>query len=84
MQNTTAKLLGRIITRKLARDLQDRQILPAKLARWGCHTREMRMGYSVALAYHVYEGYQRKTEALAVAIDLENTWNRVQFKRLVD
>ena len=37
-----------------------------------------------AFAYDVYEGFQRKEQTVAVAIDLEDAYNRVQFKLLMD
>ena len=39
---------------------------------------------AAAFAYHVYEGFQSKEQALAVAIDLEDACNRFQFKLLMD
>ena len=35
-------------------------------------------------AYDVYEGFQRKEQTLAVAVDLEDSYNRVQFKLLLE
>ena len=32
----------------------------------------------------MYEGFQRKEQAVAVAIDLEDAYYRVQFKLLMD
>ena len=34
--------------------------------------------------YDVYEGFQRKEETLAVAVDLEDAYNRVQLKLLME
>ena len=39
---------------------------------------------AAAFAYDVYEGFQRKVQAVAVATDLEDACNRVQFKLLMD
>ena len=39
---------------------------------------------AAAFAYDMYEGFQRKEPAVAVAIDLEDAYNRVQFKLLMD
>ena len=90
LQNTVGKLMERTVARKLARDLEDREILPAN--RWGgwwvvmvefrpekC-TREN----AAAFAYDVYEEFQGKEPAVAVAIDLEDAYNRVLFKLLMD
>ena len=38
---------------------------------------------AAAFAYDVYEGFQRKEHTLAVAIDLEDAYNRVQFNLLM-
>ena len=35
-------------------------------------------------AFDVYEGFQRKEQTLAMAIDLEDAYNRVQFKVLME
>ena len=35
-------------------------------------------------AYDVYEGFQRKEQTLAVAVDLEDAYNRVQFELLME
>ena len=35
-------------------------------------------------AYHVYEGFQRKDQCLDVAVDLEDVYNRAQFKLLME
>ena len=35
-------------------------------------------------AYDFYEGFQRKEQTLAVAVDLEDAYNRVQFKLLME
>ena len=37
-----------------------------------------------AFAYDVYEGFQRKEQTVAVAISLEDAYNRVQSKLLMD
>ena len=39
---------------------------------------------AAAFEYDVYEGFQRKEPTVAVAVDLENAHNRVQFKVLMD
>ena len=82
MQNTIGKLMERIVARKLARDLEDRKILPAnqEAFRPGKCTWEN----AAAFEYDVYEEFQRKEQTLAVAIDLEDAYNRVQVKLLMD
>ena len=82
MQNTVGKLMERTAAKIIARDLKDREIFPATQ---GGQTRKMHMGKNVAaFAYDVYEGFQRKEQTVAVAIDLEDAYNRVQFKLLMD
>ena len=39
---------------------------------------------AAAFAYDVYEGFQGKEQTVAVSIDLEGAYNRVQFKLLMD
>ena len=41
-------------------------------------------GGAAAFAYDVYDGFQRKEQTLAVAIDLQDAYNMVQFKLLMD
>ena len=38
---------------------------------------------ATAFAYDAYEGFQRKEQTVTVAIDLEDAYNRVQFKLLM-
>ena len=82
MQNTTGKLVERIVAWKLAQDLERRNVLPLDLGgyRAGKNTWEN----AARFAYDVYEGFQRKEQTLAVAVDLEAAYNRVQFKLLME
>ena len=82
MQNTTGKPMERIVARKLAQDLQRRNVLPPNQGgyRAGDTTREN----TARFAYDVCEGFQRKEKTLAVAVDLEYACNRVQFKLLME
>ena len=82
MQNTTGKLMERIVARKLARDLERRNVLPPNQGgyRAGKTTREN----AARFAYDVYEGFQRNEQTLAAAVDLEDAYNRVQFKLLME
>ena len=75
MQYTVGKLMECIVARKLARDLEDSDILLANRGGWGGG--EFRQG-------NMYEGFQRKEAAVAVAIGLADAYNRVQFKLLMD
>ena len=80
MQNTVGKLKERIVARKLARDLED--------GGWGVgggvRPKKCKWENAAAFAYDVYKGFQRKEQTVAVAIDLEDAYNRAQFKLLVD
>ena len=44
----------------------------------------MHTGRAAAFAYDVYEGFQRKEQTAAVAMDLEGACNRVRFRLLTD
>ena len=81
-RNTVGHLMERIAARKLARDLEDREILPEN--RGGFRPEKCSWENAAAFAYDVYEGFQRKEQAVAVATDLEDACNRVQFKLLMD
>ena len=61
----------------LARALKDREILSANQGslRPGKCTWEMQ--HTATFAYDVYEGFQRKEQTLALAIDLKDAYNRV-------
>ena len=39
---------------------------------------------AAAFAYDMYEGFQRKEQTAAVAMDLEDACSRVQFRLLMD
>ena len=82
MQNTVGKLMECIIARKLARDLEERAVLPPNQG--GFRQGKCTWENAAAFAYEVYEGFQRKEQTLAVAIDLEDAYNRVNFKLLID
>ena len=82
MLNTIGKLMERIIARKLARDLEDRKMLPANQG--GFRPGKCTWGNAAAFAYDAYEGFQRKEQSLPVSIDLEDACSRVQFKLLKD
>ena len=78
MQNTTGKLTERILGRKLARDLERRNVLPANQG--GYRAGKITWENTARFAYDVYKGFQRQKQTLAVAVDLEDAYNRVQFK----
>ena len=82
MQNITGKLMERIVARKLAQDLERRNILPPNQG--GYRARKSTWENAARFAYDVYEGSQREEQTLAVAADLEDAYNRVQFKLLTE
>ena len=82
MQNTTGKLMERIVARKLAQDLEIRNVLPQNQG--GCRAGKTTWENAARFAYDVYEGFQRKEQTLAVAVDVEDAYNRVQFKLLME
>ena len=81
MQNTIGKLMKRIIAKKLARILEDGTIHTSN--QWGFWPGTCTWENAAAFAYDLYEGFQRKEQTLAVAIDLEDAYNSVQFKLLM-
>ena len=82
MQNTTGKLMERIVARKLAQDLERRYVLPPNQG--GYRAGKSTWENAARFAYDVNEGFQRKEQTLAVAVDLEDAYNRVQFKLLME
>ena len=82
MQNTTGKLMERIVARKLAQDLDRRNVLPPNQA--GYRAGKSTWENAARFAYDIYEGIQKKEKTLAVAVDLEDAYNGVQFKLLME
>ena len=79
MQNTAGKLVERTVARKLARDLERRDVLPSNHG--GYRAGKNLPGENVArFAYDAYERFQRKEQTLAVVVDLEDAYNRLQCK----
>ena len=70
-----------IVARKLAEDIEETYFPQTKE-----HTEQEKNTWenSARFAYHVYEGFQREEQTLAVAVDLEDAYNRVQFKLLME
>ena len=82
MQNTIGKLLEKIIARRVAKDLEERKVLPATL---GSYRKGKDTWANAAIfAYDTYEGFQRKEDTIAIALDLEDAYNRVCFKKLME
>ena len=49
-----------------------------------CKSQKGRWENAAAFAYEVYEGFQKKKQTMAVAFNLDYTYNRVQFKLLMN
>ena len=82
MQKTTGKLMERIVARKLAWDLERRNVL---LPNQRGHRAGKATGENAARFEHdVYERFKRKEQTLAVAVDLNDANDRVQFKLLME
>ena len=81
MQNTVGKLMGRIVIGN-----------SPEASRTGIYSPQIRRSdqenahgkNAAAFAYNMYEGFQGKEQTVAVAIDLEDVYKRVQFKLLMD
>ena len=82
MHNTTGKLMEQIVARKLTQDLKRRNIFPPNQR--GYRAGKTTWENTARFTYDVYEGFQRKEQTLAVAVDLEDAHNRVQFKLLME
>ena len=74
------------VARKLTRDLKEREILCKSGGGGGGGFRpgKCTLENAAAFAYDVNKGFQRKEQTVAVAINLEDAYNRVQFKLLLD
>ena len=70
MQNTTGKLVEWILARKLAQDLERRNVLPSNQG--GYRAGKTTWENAARFAYDIHEGFQRKEQTLAVAVDLED------------
>ena len=81
MQNTVGKLLEKIVARRLARQLEEKGLLPPTLGsyRAGKDT----WANAAVLASDVYDAFERKEETVVVALDLEDAYNRVDYKILL-
>ena len=74
--------MERIVARKLAQDIERRNVLPPNQE--GYRAGKTTLENATRFAYDVYEGFQRKERTLAVAVDLEDAYNRLQFKLLME
>ena len=82
MQNIMGKLMEWIVARKLAQDLERRNALPPNQG--GYRAGKTTWENAARFACDVYGGFQRKEQTLALVVDLENAYNREQFKLLME
>ena len=82
MQNTVGKILEKIVARRITWYLEQNQLLPGGLGSYrpGRDT----CVNTATLAHDVFEGFQDKHETVIAAIDLEDAYNRVSYKKLMD
>ena len=80
MQNATGKLMERTVARKLARDLERRTVLLVNQV--GYRAGKPTWENAARFANDVNEGFQRKEQTLAKAVDLKMC--TVQFKLLME
>ena len=81
-QNTTGKLMERIVARKIAHDSQRGNVLPQNQG--GYRTEITSWESAARFAFNVCEGFQRRERTLAMAVDLEDEYYKVQFKILIE
>ena len=81
MQNTVGKLLEKVVSRRLAIQLEEQGLLPSTLGsyRKGKDT----WTNAAVLASDVYDAFERKEETIVVALDLEDAYNRVDYRILM-
>ena len=77
MQNTVGKLLEKIVARRLAIQLEEKDLLPPTLGSY--RAKKDTWTNAAVLASDVYDAFEKKQETLAVALDLEDAYNRVDF-----
>ena len=76
MQNTDGKITMRTVAMKLARDLEDSEVLQANHGVVVFRPGKCSWENAATFAYGVYENFQRKEQTLAMATDLEDAYNR--------
>ena len=81
MQNTVGKLPEKIVSRRLALELEEKGVLP--LEPGSCRSVKVTWMNAAALASDIYDGFERGEETLVNALDLEDAYNRVQFNILM-
>ena len=81
MQNTVGKLLEKVVARRLAIQLEEEGLLPPTLGSY--RTGKDTWMNAAVLASDVYDAFEKKEETLVVALDLEDAYNRVDFRILI-
>jgi ribonuclease HI len=81
MQNTTGKLIEKIMARELSYKLEEMHIFPPTLG--GCRRNKETWCNAAVFAYDVFEGFHDGVETFAATIDLEDAYNRVPFEKLI-
>ena len=74
--------MEQIVSRKPTQDLERRNVLSPNQG--GYRAGKTNWENATRFAYDAYEGFQRKEHSLAVAVDLEDAYNKVQFKLLME
>ena len=69
--------LEKIVARRLASQLEEKDLLPPTLGSY--RTGKDTWTNAAVLASDVYDAFEKKQETLAVALDLEDAYNRVDF-----
>ena len=82
MQNTVGKLPEKIVSRRLALELEEKGVLPPELGSY--RSGKVTWMNAAALASDIYDGFERGEETLVNALDLEDAYNRVQFNILIN
>ena len=84
MQNTAGKLMERIVARKLARDLERRNELPPNKGGYRAGKKNT-WENAVRFAFDVYKGSRGRIKLWPWwSVVLEDVYNRVQFKLLME
>ena len=82
MQNTTGKLIERIVGRKFAQDSERRNVLPPNQG--GYKQEKKTLGKTQPGSHTMSTKDSRERNKLAVAVVLEDVYNRMYFKLLME
>ena len=81
MQNTVGKLPEKIVSRRLALELEEKGVLPPELGSY--RSGKVTWMNAAALGSDIYDRFERGEETLVIALDLEDAYNRVQLNILI-